>query len=269
MGKMWDQGQAVTSRADASKDERTHVAGCAGSRYISSCCLMRTPSESRGSDNERLTFLLDAAAHGDRLAFDRAFAVLYEELRSLAHAQRRRWHGNETLDTRVLVHEAYLKLVRPDEGAGADPAPGVPVADDRPRRWEGRRHFFALAAQVMRHVLVNYAEQQRTAKRGGDAQRVGLDALETPVGTNASTVPPAAFQVGPSAEEAEDVLSLHGALARLETREPRQARIIECRFFGGLSIPETAEALDISPATVKREWQAASAWLYAELARSR
>lgn len=213
--------------------------------------------------------LLDAAARGDRSAFDRAFGVLYEELRVLAHAQRRRWQGNETLDTRVLVHEAYLKLVRPAEAAGAESAAGVDASSDSPLRWEGRRHFFALAAQVMRHVLVNYAEQQRAAKRGGESQRVGLEALDTPPGANATDAPPAAFQVGPSAEEAEDVLSLHEALARLETREPRQARIIECRFFGGLSIPETAEALDISPATVKREWQAASAWLYAELAQSR
>jgi RNA polymerase sigma factor (TIGR02999 family) len=137
--------------------------------------------------------------------------------------------------------------------------------ENGPRRWEGRRHFFALAAQVMRHVLVNHAEQQRTAKRGGEAERTGLDALDT----SRETDPSAAFQVGPSAEEAEDVLSLHEALAQLETREPRQALIIECRFFGGLSIPETAEALDISPATVKREWQVARAWLYTELAQSR
>jgi hypothetical protein len=99
--------------------------------------------------------------------------------------------------------------------------------ENGPRRWEGRRHFFALAAQVMRHVLVNHAEQQRTAKRGGEAERTGLDALDT----SRETDPSAAFQVGPSAEEAEDVLSLHEALAQLETREPRQALIIECRFF--------------------------------------
>jgi len=169
----------------------------------------------------------------------------------------------------VLVHEAYLKLVGPWDGAAGEATAAVGPADRSPRRWEGRRHFFALGAQVMRHVLVNYAEQQRTAKRGGDAQRVGLEALDTPPGANASEAPSAALQVGPSVEEAGDVLSLHEALARLEPREPRQAQIIECRFFGGLSIPETAEALDISPATVKREWQAASAWLYAELAHAR
>jgi len=211
-----------------------------------------------------LTQLLDHAALGDRAAFDRAFAFLYEELRALAHAQRRRWQGNETLDTRVLVHEAYLKLVRPAEAAGSDAAV---VAG--PGRWDGRRHFFALAAQVMRHVLVNYAEQQRAAKRGGDANRVGLEALDAAGATSTSDAPSASVHAGPSPEEAEDVLAIHAALARLEVREPRQAQIIECRFFAGLSIPETAEALGISPATVKRDWQAASTWLYAELAAVR
>jgi RNA polymerase sigma factor (TIGR02999 family) len=193
-----------------------------------------------------LTQLLDAAARGDRGAFDRAFAFLYEELRVIAHAQRRRWQGNDTLDTRVLVHEAYLKLVRPDE----------PDAADAPPRWEGRRHFFALAAQVMRHVLANYAEQQRAAKRGGDAERVDLNAVDAA----AEVLPP---------EQADELLVLHEALTRLEARDPRQARIVECRFFAGLSIPETAEALDVSPATVKREWAEARAWLHAELAATR
>ena len=121
----------------------------------------------------------------------------------------------------------------------------------------------------MRHVLVNYAEQQRAAKRGGSADHVGLEALDAAPAPGASDAPWGAVQAGPSAEEAEDVLSIHAALQRLEAREPRQARIIECRFFAGLSIPETAEALGISPATVKREWQAANAWLYAELAAMR
>ena len=219
--------------------------------------------------------MLDAAARGDRASFDRAFAFLYEELRVLAHAQRRRWQGNDTLDTRVLVHEAYLKLLRPADGVGAadavgpDSVPEAAPAAAGSARWEGRRHFFALAAQVMRHVLVNYAEQQRAAKRGGNADHVGLEALDAAPAASASNAPLAAFHVGPSAVEAEDVLSIHEALALLESREPRQARIIECRFFAGLSIPETAEALDISPATVKREWQAASTWLYAELAAMR
>jgi RNA polymerase sigma factor (TIGR02999 family) len=173
----------------------------------------------------------------------------------------------------VLVHEAWLKLVGPggedapvvdapvvDAPAVDEPAVDEPAFDVSPgerARWTGRRHFFALAARVMRHVLVNYAEQQGAAKRGGDAERVGLDVVEE---TTAAPVGPA---------EVDDVLALHAALQRLEARDPRQARIVECRFFAGLSIPETAEALDISSATVKREWAAARTWLHAELAASR
>ena len=106
-----------------------------------------------------LTTLLDAAGRGDRDSFDRAFSLLYDELSALARSQRRKWQGNATMSTSVLVHEAYLKLL-----GGAESA-----------RWEGRRHFFALAAQVMRQVLVNYAEAQRAAKRGGEAERVPLE----------------------------------------------------------------------------------------------
>jgi RNA polymerase sigma factor (TIGR02999 family) len=192
----------------------------------------------------RLQELLPAAAGGDRAAFDEAYALLYQELARLARAQRARWRGNETLDTTVLVHEAYLKLAAP-------PAIGGP-------RWESRRHFFALAAQVMRQVLVNYAEARRAAKRGGDQIQVPLEVLEWM---------PAEGDAAYTADDAEvdRILGLHQALERLSLREPRQARIVECRFFAGLSIPETAEALGVSAATVKRDWQAASDWLAREL----
>src|SRR5215207_11602222 len=190
---------------------------------------MPLPSDLGASASAPLTQLLDAAARGDRAAFDRAFAFLYDELRALAHAQRRRWQGNETLDTRVLVHEAYLKLVRPAEGASPDAEenvlpPAVEPSAEKTYRWHGRKHFFALAAQVMRHVLVNYAEQQRAAKRGGDADRVGLDALDAAPAAPVPGAPSGAFQAGPSADEAEDVLRIHQALVRLEARDPRQAR---------------------------------------------
>ena len=187
-----------------------------------------------------LTTLLDAAGRGDRGSFDRAFSLLYDELSALARSQRRKWQGNATMSTSVLVHEAYLKLL-----GGAESA-----------RWEGRRHFFALAAQVMRQVLVNYAEAQRAAKRGGEAERVPLEDVDGSV---------AAGGVG---DDGESILALHEALQRLAAENERQARIVECRFFAGLSIPETAEALGISPATVKREWQAASTRLHRELAAS-
>lgn len=204
----------------------------------------------RGEPGTELPALLEAAAAGDRGAFDRAYAMLYDELSALARAQRGRWRGNETLSTTVLVHEAYLKLAGPE---GRDPGD---------RRWEGRRHFFALAAQVMRQVLVNYAEAQRAAKRGGDRTQVPLDWLER--------MPPIAHagQDASDASEADRILALHEALERLAGLDGRQARIVECRFFAGLSIPQTAEALGISAATVKREWQAASAWLSNEVGGS-
>jgi RNA polymerase sigma factor (TIGR02999 family) len=217
-----------------------------------------TPETAAPTRDGGLTVLLAAAARGDRRAFDRAFALLYDELAVLARAQRRWWVGNETLSTTVLVHEAYLKLVGGEAAADA--------GGDAAARWEGRRHFFALAAQVMRHLLVNYAERQRAAKRGGDARPVPLDALADPA---AGATPDLDWlaEFGPSTPEAaEEVLALHAALLRLEAEAPRQARIVECRFFAGLSIPETAEALGISAATVKRDWQVASEWLHREIA---
>jgi RNA polymerase sigma factor (TIGR02999 family) len=193
-----------------------------------------------GESTAELPALLAAAAAGDRAAFDRAFALLYDELGGLARAQRGRWRGNETLSTTVLVHEAYLRLA-----GGA--------------RWENRRHFFALAAQVMRQILVNYAEAQRAAKRGGEAERVPLEHVE---GAATGRPPEGIGEDG----DGEEILALHEALGRLAAEQPRQAKIVECRFFAGLSIPETAEALDISQATVKREWSVASAWLYRAIA---
>lgn len=185
-----------------------------------------------------LTQLLAQASGGNREAFDRVYGMLYPELLELAHAQRRRWQGNATLDTTVLVHEAYLKLAG-SEGAA----------------WEGRRHFFALAARVMRQVLVNYAEAQQAAKRGGGEAPVTLGAVDRGEVRLSGLVTEA---------ETERVLALNQALIRLAEANPRQARIVECRFFAGFSIPETAESLGISEATVKREWQAASAWLRKE-----
>ena len=204
--------------------------------------------------------LLEAAAAGDRGAFDRAYALLYEELMTLARAQRRRWVGDDTLGTSVLVHEAYLKLLGPDASKPEGASDTGPAAV----RWNGRRHFFALAARVMRQVLVTYAERQHAAKRGGDARRVELEDVDgAPVTADAEWLGGAALV---SPDEADQLLALHAALERLEARNERQARIVECRFFAGLPIPETAEVLGISPATVKREWQAARDWLHAELA---
>jgi len=181
--------------------------------------------------SHEITERLRLAQQGDRAALDEVFALVYDELHRLAQAQRRRWSGDSTLDTTALVHEAYLKLVgQPDAG------------------WNDRGHFLAVASRAMRHLLVNYAERRRAAKRGGGATPVSLDDFN-PV----------------SEEVADEVIALHEALERLATVSDRQVRVVEARFYVGLSIDETAQALAISPATVKRDWQLAGAWLHREI----
>jgi RNA polymerase sigma factor (TIGR02999 family) len=178
-----------------------------------------------------ITSLLQAVGTGNPHAMQSLFDAVYQELHRLAHAQRKRWSGNETMNTTALIHEVFLKL---SDGAATS--------------FQNRAHFYATAAKAMRHVLINYAEQQSAAKRGGDAARVPLDQVEL-------------FGEG----TLDELLSIDAILSRLEGDSPRQCRVIECRVFGGMSIEETAAALDISPATVKREWQVASTKLYAEL----
>jgi RNA polymerase sigma factor (TIGR02999 family) len=181
--------------------------------------------------SHEITERLRLAQQGDRAALDEVFTLVYDELHRLAQAQRRRWSGASTLDTTALVHEAYLKLVgQPDAG------------------WNDRGHFLAVASRAMRHLLVNYAERRRAAKRGGGATPVSLDDFN-PV----------------SEEVADEVIALHEALERLAAVNDRQVRVVEARFYVGLSIDETAQALGISPATVKRDWQLAGAWLHREI----
>jgi RNA polymerase sigma factor (TIGR02999 family) len=181
--------------------------------------------------SHEITERLRLAQQGDRAALDEVFTLVYDELHRLAQAQRRRWSGDSTLDTTALVHEAYLKLVgQPDAG------------------WNDRGHFLAVASRAMRHLLVNYAERRRAAKRGGGATPVSLDDFN-PV----------------SEEVADEVIALHEALERLAAVSDRQVRVVEARFYVGLSIDETAQALGISPATVKRDWQLAGAWLHREI----
>jgi RNA polymerase sigma factor (TIGR02999 family) len=181
--------------------------------------------------------LLGELAGGDRSAEGEVFRLLYDELHAIARRHRRRWRGNETLDTTALVHEAYLKLVG-REGIGAD----------------GRTRFLALAATAMRHVLCNYARDQKARKRGGGGAVVTLD--EARAG--------AASPEDPS-DRTETLLALDLALERLEEAHPRAARAVELRFFGGLSLEETAEALGVSPRTVQRDWTLAQAWLHREM----
>lgn len=178
-----------------------------------------------------ITLLLQAAGAGSENALDEVFQTVYPRLRQLAHSRRRGWHGNSTLDTTALIHEAYVKL-----------------ASSGSSTFKNRGHFFAVAAQAMRQVLINYAEKKSAAKRGGGAAHVTLHDSDI---------------VGDSA--LDELLSLNDALERLEEMSPRQARVVECLFFGGYSVDETAEALETSPATVKRDWAAARAWLYREI----
>lgn len=183
-----------------------------------------------------ITGLLQAAQRGDREALNALFPLVYEELRSLARSQRRRWHGDLTLNATALVHEAYIKLV--------DPRGTVPGSRD---------HFFAVAAKAMRHILCNYARERQRLKRGGGADHVTIDETVN------------ALPIVVSDEKALELSALDEALQRLEQVSERQSRVVECRFFGGMSIEETASALGSSPATVKRDWTMARAWLYREI----
>ena len=162
---------------------------------------------------------------------DEFFPVVYEELRRIAHRELRHERTGHTLGTTALVHEAYLRLAHLDR-----------------IRWKSRAHFLAVAAQAMRRVLVDYAVARRAQKRGGGHVPDSLDDA-----------------VAIAGERSEELLALDEALQRLQSLDEQHARIVECRFFGGMSIEETAEALGVSPATVKRGWTMARAWLNREL----
>ena len=177
---------------------------------------------------EEVSQLLKDWSDGDQAALDKVMPVVYQELRRLAHHYMRKERVGHTLQTTALVNEAYLRL-----------------ADYKKMRWQSRTHFFAVAAQVMRRILVENARSRNYAKRGGGAQKVEFD--ETAV-----------VSAGRSAE----VIAVDEALTELESWDARKGRIVELRFFGGLSIDETAEFLQVSPTTVQREWRSAKAWLY-------
>jgi RNA polymerase sigma factor (TIGR02999 family) len=176
-----------------------------------------------------ITLLLRAMESGDPVAADALYASVYADLHALASQQRRRWTGNDTLGATALVHEAYLKLFRTESPS-----------------WTDRRHFFAVASRAMRQVLADYAERCSAAKRGGGEADLPLN--ESFLG---------AFSEG----AAEDFLTLHNALNLLEADHPEWVQVVECRFFSGLSVAETAEVLGVSPATVKRRWSHARLWL--------
>jgi len=174
--------------------------------------------------------LLDWSA-GDHAALERMMPLVYGELHRLAHHYMNRERACHTLQTSALVNEAYLRLV-----------------DQRNVKWNNRAHFFAIAAQMMRRILVDYARSHLYAKRGAGAVHLSLD--------HAKLV---------SNEPSAEVTALDEALTKLESIDPQQARVVELKFFGGLTIKETAEALGISVDMVKREWSTAKAWLYREM----
>ncbi|HET6201898.1 MAG TPA: ECF-type sigma factor [Planctomycetota bacterium] len=184
-----------------------------------------------GSEGERVTQLLASAAGGDAEASSALLPLVYTELRRLARARLAREDPGQTLQPTALVHEAYLRLVGPGNV-----------------KWNSRGHFFGAAARAMRRILVERARRKGRLKHGGEARRVEWDgeSIEAP---------------SPSV----DVLSLNEAIERLEARDKRKSEIVHLRFFAGLSIKETAAALDLSPTTVKGEWTFAKAWLRREI----
>ena len=178
-----------------------------------------------------VTDLLKAWSQGDASAFDRLIPLVYEELRQLAHRYLSREAPGHTLQTTALVHEAYFRLV-----------------DQRDADWQNRVQFFAVAAATMRRVLIDHARSRQAVKRGGGAIHITLDDATPPV-----------------QDPGVDLLELDEALVRLAALDPQQAKIVELRYFTGLGIEEAAELLGISPATVKRDWVVARAWLRREL----
>jgi RNA polymerase sigma factor (TIGR02999 family) len=182
-----------------------------------------------------ITRLLQGWRGGDRKALDALLPVVYKELQRLAHFQLRKERPDHTLQSAALVNEAYLRLV----GLNAP-------------QWEGRSHFFAIAAQQMRQILVDYARRHRAGKRGGAAETLSLD------DTGLSE---------PGKSRDVDVVALDDALTALAQIDPRKAQVVELRFFGGLNFDETAEVLKVSAVTVARDWSTARAWLHREMSR--
>ena len=192
-----------------------------------------------GSQQE-VARLLEALARGETTGLDALFPLVYEELRAVARGQRQRLQGGNTLDTTALVHETYLKLV-----------------DQNRASWESRAHFLATAAKAMRHILINYARGQRTRKRGGGQPKLSLEEL-------GDRLEGAAVM---TEDNADLLIALDAALEALAQVNERQSRIVECRFFGGLTIEETAAALGISTASVSRGWSLAQVRLFQDVRR--
>lgn len=181
--------------------------------------------------SNQLSELLEAWAQGDQRALDELVPLVQPELRRLARRYMSRERAGHTLQTTALVNEAYVRLM------------------DQPKvQWHNRAHFFAVAAHLMRHILVDYARRRARAKRGGDGRQTNLD--------EGAVI---------SKDRNPELLALDEALGRLAALDPRQSRVVVLRYFGGLTIEETAEVLKVSPMTVRRDWRLAKAWLYKAL----
>lgn len=191
----------------------------------------------RPPDTREVTRCLRRFSDGEAGAFDDVVSLVYEDLRSIARRQLRRARFGPSLDTTGLVHEVYLKMV-----------------DQTRARWQDRRHFFAISARAMRQIIVDYARQRSAKKRGGGVRPEGGDEIE---------------EVGVVArQEAEYLLTLNEALESLGDIDERMLRVVECRYFAGLSEQETADSLDVSVRTVQRAWKRARAWLKEEMGPS-
>jgi len=196
-----------------------------------STCPQRKAVLFMASSPDEVTRMLIEWSNGDRGALDKLIPLVYGELRQIAAGVLRRERSDHTLQPTALVHEAYLRLI-----------------DQRNVNWQNTAHFFAIAAQAMRRIIVDHARRHNAVKRGGDNLKVELDEAQSQ---------PGLLDV--------DVLKLDDALTALAAFDPQQSRIVELRFFGGLSIEQTAEVIGISPATVKRDWSMAKAWLHREM----
>ncbi|MBL8169117.1 MAG: sigma-70 family RNA polymerase sigma factor [Acidobacteria bacterium] len=191
------------------------------------------PPSTPSNTASNVTQLLVDWRNGDQAAFEQLMPVVYDELRRIAKRYMSREASHHTLQTTALVNEAYLRLVNQQDV-----------------EWQNRAHFFAISAQIMRHLLVDHARARNYAKRGGGAIQVSLNE-----------------EIASVADETVDLLALDEALTRLAAVDARKSRIVELRFFGGLSVEETAEVLNVSAITIKREWLKAKAWLYRELSQ--
>lgn len=186
------------------------------------------------SPNE-VTQLLVAWGNGDQTALDQLMPLVYSELHRLAHRYIKKERPGHTLQTSALLNEAFMRLV-----------------DQREVTWQSRAHFFAISAQMMRRILVDYARSRRYAKRGGDAHEVSFNE-----------------ELIVSSQRSAEVVALHDALIELAAIDERKSKVVELKFFGGLSIQETAEVLAVSPGTVMRDWTIAKAWLRLAMSSSR